>query len=145
MLPLHKPSNVLFLWSGLFIDGPEECPGFCVLFCGWWRLCLHLFNFFPLSPLLYHQSPSGKGFIYSVCFDRHTLPAARRWNVGGRHVASWEGLSVTADLQGLGCSRAEVLRLPHRWQLVPEGALVLGKAAAIPNPAFLFGSGSCLL
>ena len=44
--------------------------------------------FFSLSPLLYHQSPSGRGFIYSVCFDRQTLPAAHRWNARGRHVAS---------------------------------------------------------
>ena len=44
--------------------------------------------FFFLSPLLYHQSPDGKGFIYSVCFDRQTLPATRRGNARGHQVTS---------------------------------------------------------
>lgn len=29
-----KDSGYLLLWSGLFIDGPKECPAFCILFGG---------------------------------------------------------------------------------------------------------------
>ena len=136
MLPLHKPSNVLFLWSGLFIDGPEECPGFCVLFWGWWRLCLYLFNFFFLSPLLYHQSPDGKGFIYSVCFDRQTLPATRRGNARGHQVTSWEGLSVTADLQGLGGSRGWSVEIASQVIVGVTRAPCAGQGSCCSNSSF---------
>ena len=88
MLLLHKLSNVLFLWSGLFIDDPEKCPGFCVLFCAWWRFCLYLFNYFPPCPHFYPQVPNGNGFIYGAPFDRQTLLTTCRWDTrgGGRNL-----------------------------------------------------------
>ena len=144
MLPLHKLSNVLFLWSGLFVDGPEECPGFCVLFCGWWRFCLCLILF--LFPLLCHQAPNEKGFIYSVCFDRQTLPATCRWDARGASCNLLRGPSSgrwppgPGWLQGLkywGC-------LPGDSCLQKE-ASCLGGAAAALSSAFLSGCGPCHL
>lgn len=143
MLPLHKPSNVLFLWSGLFIDGPEECPGFCVLLCGWWRICLYLFNFFFFSfPLCFTTSPQMEKALFTACAltDRpYQQP------VGGMQDPPERVYQWLLTFRAWVVPGAEVLRLPHRWQLVSQGLLVLGKAPTVPTPAFLSGSGSCHL
>lgn len=77
MLPLHKLSNVLFLWSGLFVDGPEECPGFCVLFCGRWRFCFCR----PVGEMQGgHHATSWEGL--AVAADRQGLGGYRAWSVG---------------------------------------------------------------
>ena len=92
--------------------------------------------FFFLSPLLYHQSPDGKGFIYSVCFDRQTLPATRRGNARGHQVTSWEGLSVTADLQGLGGSRGWSVEIASQVIVGVTRAPCAGQGSCCSNSSF---------